>query len=184
MEESIFKTNQEKFLKIAIVGPESSGKSTIAQQLANHFQTNMVPEYARAYIKRINRPYTEEDLLEIAKGQIALEEKLAKETEGILICDTTLLVIKIWSEVKFGRCDPWIQKRFLNNFYSCYFLCDIDIPWEEDPQREHPDPEQRSDLFSRYVEGLKETDRPTHLLSGDHENRFAQAVKIISNLKI
>jgi nicotinamide riboside kinase len=93
--------------KIIITGPESTGKTTLAQQLAQHYQTVWVPEYSRDYIAQLNRSYEEDDLLEIAKGQVRREDEMvAKHTPDLLICDTSLLVIKVWSKVKYQRCHP------------------------------------------------------------------------------
>ncbi|MCD4735883.1 MAG: ATP-binding protein, partial [Bacteroidales bacterium] len=92
--------------RIAITGPESTGKSRLSAQLAEHFNTVWAPEYAREYLQKIQRPYTQEDLLEIAKGQKRMHEKMMKFARNILFCDTEMLVIKIWSEFKYGNCHP------------------------------------------------------------------------------
>ena len=94
--------------KIIITGPESSGKTTLAKALAAHFKTVSVPEFAREYIDQLGRPYVESDLLEIAKGQLRLENEMAKRASNFLFCDTDLITIKIWALDKFGKCDPWI----------------------------------------------------------------------------
>ena len=95
-------------LKIVITGPESTGKSTLTKQLAAHFKVDMVNEYARTYLQNLTTEYTQSDLTEIAIGQISLEDKASKSNSKFIVCDTSLEVIKIWSEFKYGSCDPFI----------------------------------------------------------------------------
>jgi NadR type nicotinamide-nucleotide adenylyltransferase len=164
-------------LKIAITGPESTGKSMLAEQLAEHYHTLWVPEYAREYINNLDRPYNQEDILEIARGQIRSETLLCRQTKELLICDTELMVTKIWSEVKYGNCDPWILKKIIENRYDLFLLCDIDLPWEEDPQREHPN--DREYLFSLYKEELTNRAFPFFVISGLGKKRFNNAIRVI-----
>ena len=135
-------------LKIAIVGPESTGKSSLAEQLAVHYNTLWVPEYARAYLDKLSHPYTESDLLDIARGQLAMESSLSKKASRYLFCDTNLHVIKIWSEYKYKRCHTEILRNLHNDNYALHLLTNIDLPWEYDPQREHP---HLRDFFFRLV---------------------------------
>jgi NadR type nicotinamide-nucleotide adenylyltransferase len=164
-------------LKIAITGPESTGKSMLAEQLAEHYHTVWVPEYAREFINNLDRPYTQEDILEIAKGQIRSETAICRKASGLLICDTELMVTKIWSEVKYGNCDPWILNKLERHKYDLYLLCDIDIPWAEDPQREHP--HQRKYLFNLYKEELSCHCFPFFIISGFGTERLNNAIRVI-----
>lgn len=169
--------------RIAITGPESTGKSLLAEQLAKHYQTRWVPEFARTYIDTLGRPYEEHDILTIAKGQLELEkageQSLERGTghEPYLFCDTELLVTKIWSEVKFGRCDPWILQRLDRHSYALYLLCYIDTPWEADPQREHPHLRER--LFSLYYDEMLERGWNFRVVTGLGEARVRNAIKFI-----
>lgn len=163
--------------RIAITGPESTGKSALAEWLAGRYGTAWVPEYAREYLDRIHRPYGEADILAIARGQVAAEEALAPRARTYLFCDTEAIVTKIWSEVKYGRCHPWITDRIATRPYDLYLLCDIDLPWEYDPLREHPD--RRSYLFDLYHKELKERNLPFAVVSGSGETRFVNAATII-----
>jgi NadR type nicotinamide-nucleotide adenylyltransferase len=163
--------------KIAITGPESTGKSMLAEQLAEHYHTVWVPEYAREYINKLDRPYNQEDILEIAKGQIRSETSICRQASELLICDTELIVTKIWSEVKYGKCDPWILKRITENHYDLFLLCDIDLPWEDDPQRE--DPDRREYLFNLYKEELTNRAFPFTVISGFGQERIDNAIRII-----
>jgi NadR type nicotinamide-nucleotide adenylyltransferase len=164
-------------LKIAITGPESTGKSMLAEQLAEHYHTLWVPEYAREYINNLDRPYNQEDILEIARGQIRSETLICRQTKELLICDTELIVTKIWSEVKYGNCDPWILNMLENHKYDLYLLCDIDLPWEEDPQREHP--HEREYLFNLYKKELTGRALPFFVISGFGKKRLKNAILVI-----
>ena len=166
--------------KIAVTGPESTGKSTLSAALAAFFQTAWVPEYAREYLENLDRNYEEKDLLEIAKGQLALQEELEKRSNQFLICDTDLLVIKIWSEHKYGRCHPWILKKLDEINYDLYILPYIDIPWQEDPLREHPD--LREYFFNKYKEELITRKVNFIEVKGALDQRLKEAIKAIKAL--
>ena len=164
-------------LRIAITGPESTGKSLLAEGLAAYYRTAWVPEYAREYLESLSHPYEEEDILRIARGQIHSEECQAVDAKGILFCDTELIVTKIWSEVKYGRCHPWIQEQIKEHRYDLYLLTAVDLPWEPDPLREHP--EMREKLFSLYHRELTRLGFPFFVVSGVGEARLRNAVKSI-----
>ena len=169
-------------LRVVVIGPESTGKSTLSEWLAAHYETMWVPEYARQYIEELPRPYEQEDLLEIAKGQLALEAEREKLANRLLICDTDLHVIKVWSEHKYGNCDPWILAAIAERRYDLYLLTYIDIPWEDDPQREHPDPEMRQYFFNVYKEIVQSSGIPWVEIRGSFEARQEAAVKAIDGL--
>jgi len=163
--------------RIAIVGPECTGKSELAKSIAEHFQTSWVPEFARQYLSELTRPYTQADLFEIAKGQLQLETENAHFAKDILPCDTTLLVIKIWSEVKYGKCDPAIIEMMEQQKYDLHLLTYIDIPWEFDPLREHPN--EREHLYKLYKSALQEMNIPFVEISGTREQRTSLAISAI-----
>ena len=165
--------------KIAITGPESTGKSLLAEQLAAHYHTAWVPEYAREYLEKLGQQYEEEDILLIAQGQLDHEAIQLKKATNYLFCDTEMLVTKIWSEVKYYRCDPWILHTLENHRYDLYLLCDIDLPWQYDPLREHPF--QRQFLFDLYFNELKNRRFPYTLVYGTGNNRLQSALKAIEN---
>lgn len=177
MENEEWRMKNEKIIKIAITGPESTGKSRLAMELAEHYKTVYVPEFAREYIDHLDRPYTQEDILKIAKGQINGEECWIKKANHILFCDTELIVTKIWSEVKYGRCDRWILRKIKENKYDLFLLCDIDLPWEEDPQREHP--HMREYLFTLYYDELVERGVPFKVISGSGQERLINAIGFV-----
>lgn len=166
--------------KISITGPESTGKSTLSEALANAYNTVWAPEYARSYLENLDRNYREEDLLAIAKGQLALQEQLEIEANQYLICDTDLLVLKIWSEHKYGRCHPWILKKLAETKYDLYILPYIDIPWQEDPLREHP--HLREHFFQKYKQELQARAVNYIEVFGSIEQRMRQAIVSINAL--
>lgn len=163
--------------RIAIIGPESTGKSKLAKQLASHFDTVWVPEYARLYIENLSRAYEKADLLDIAKGQLKSEDELAPIAHDFLFCDTSLIVIKIWSEFKYGHTDPWIEASLNTRKYAHYLLTDIDLPWENDPQREHPN--HRQELFGLYKKYLIDRELPFSIIQGKGDDRLHSGIREI-----
>ena len=169
--------------KIAVIGPESTGKSMLCAQLGAHYQTQWVREYARAYLEKNGAAYKFEDLYEIAKGQIADEDKMTKELAerskqlaGPLFIDTDLSVIKIWSEFVFNRCDNRILTEISKRKYDLYLLCNIDLPWMADELREYPDIKTRRKLFSYYKEEMTEQKTPWVIISGNYDERLRTAI--------
>ena len=165
--------------KIVILGPESTGKSTLSNQLADYYNTTWVEEYAREYLDAIEREYNQDDLLEIAKGQIDLEEKVAAKAQEFLFCDTNLIVIKVWSDHKYGITHDWIEKNLKDRVYDFYLLTQIDLPWEPDPQREHP--HMREYFFSVYREYLEKNHLPYGIVTGTDEERLHKSVDLLNN---
>lgn len=165
----------EKIKRIAIVGPESTGKSMLAAALAKHFQCGFVKEVARDYLEHLGRPYQQSDLDDIARLQVAEEEKVLATNPPVLICDTTLLVIRIWSEYKYGNCSDTILSLEKSRHYDHYLLTDIDLPWEDDPLREHP--HERQQLFSIYYRALMRQSVPFSVVFGEGIERVERSLK-------
>ena len=165
-----------------IIGPESTGKSTLSEQLAGALKTLWVPEYARNYLETLSREYTEADLLEIAKGQIAIEEQLVTKADKYLICDTDLYVLKVWSEAKYGRCHPWILEQIAIRKYDLYLLTDIDTPWHDDPLREHGQPEERKYFYNIYSDIVAQSGVQWVKIHGNETERLKIATKAVLKL--
>src|SRR6185436_4701966 len=153
--------------KVVIIGPESTGKSTLCQQLADHYHTSWCPEYAREYLLKHGMDYSYDDLLTIAKGQIKLEEqsestvrnqmddpdsRLTTHDSRLLFIDTDMYVMKVWCEFVFGKCHPFILEQIKKRKYGLYLLCNVDLPWVKDELREYPDLERRQKLYTIYKE--------------------------------
>ena len=172
-------------VKVVLFGPESSGKTTLSQQLARYYNTVWVPEFARDYLqeKWNNERKTCEmsDFIPIAIGQMKLENKLAVKADKILICDTDLLETKVYSEEFYnGFVEATLEKAALENSYALYLLTYIDTPWEKDDLRDRP--EQRLEMFTAFENALKKHNRPYILLKGDKKTRLALATTAINKM--
>ncbi len=176
----MYTQNEGKVRRIAIVGPECTGKTNLSIALAEHYKTVWVPEYARGYIERLERPYEESDLYTIAQWQLFTEDELALQANSVLICDTDLTVIKVWSEFKYGHCDPRILSMMKARTYDLHLLTGIDIPWENDPQREHPD--KREYFYNLYKKELEQSALNVVEIKGERSARIEQAVLLIDRL--
>ncbi|AOM77561.1 AAA family ATPase [Pedobacter steynii] len=163
--------------KIAIVGPESTGKSTITQQLAKHYKTLWVPEYARYYCAALTDPCTLQDEINMFHGQLALEESiLAIAEKELIFCDTTFITVKIWSDEVFGETPRMVLDALPNYTYDLYLLMDIDLPWQEDPLRDFP--HKREHFMQIWHQELLNLNANYVLISGQEE-RLKNAIEAV-----
>lgn len=170
----------EKTIKIGITGPESTGKSTLAEQLANYYGTVWVPEYAREYLAHLQRPYTQTDVEQIAAGQLARMNQALEQAPTILFFDTELIVLKIWLENAFGSSPNWLRQSIKEQNMDLYLLMDIDLPWEPDPQREHP--HLRQFFYDWYQRELTAHQFNFVTIAGSYTTRFETARHQIDKL--
>ena len=169
--------------KIAVIGPESTGKSTLCAQLAEHYNTIWVPEYAREFLHENGPSYTFDDLLTIASRQLVLEDKLAQQaTNNLLFIDTEMYVMKVWCEFVFGKTHQWILDQAAMRHYDLFLLCNIDLPWIKDEFREYPEMEPRIKLFNIYKDNMINQHVPWKVISGTENERFHEAVGAIDNI--
>lgn len=183
--------------KIVILGPESTGKSTLCKQLAVHYNTIWVEEYAREYLLKNGTNYSYDNLLDIAKGQIAFEE-LAVERSSLAVADsseqrttnnkqlvfidTDMYVMKVWCEFVFEKCHHWILNRIAERKYDLYLLCNTDLPWVKDELREYPDLATREKLYHHYKDILINQNVPWVDISGGYEERLQKAIAAADKL--
>lgn len=165
--------------KIAIVGPESTGKSTISPMLAEHYETVWVPEYAREYCEKLTAPCTWEDEINMFRGQLELEKKLLPKANKILICDTTFITVKIWSDQMFGKSPQEVLDELPKHTYDFYLLMNIDLPWENDPLRDFP--HLREHFMEVWHQELQALGARYEVISGTNAQRFRNAVKAIDH---
>ena len=172
-------------IKVVLFGPESTGKTTLAAQLAAHYNTLWVSEFMREFLQKKwdseKKLVEKEDLIPIAKGQLKLEKEISQKVEKLLICDTNLLELKVYSEYYYeGFCPSEIKREATKNDYSIYLLTYIDTPWEADDLRDRP--ENREEMFRIFEAELKKQNFPYKILVGNEKERFNRAVEIIDEL--
>lgn len=183
--------------KIVIIGPESTGKSTLCEQLAAHYKTQWVPEYAREFLNTYGTNYTFENLGEIAKGQLEGEQLAINNMElevgnmqygatiaTPLFIDTDLYVMKVWSEIVFNKCDNKILTQITQRSYDLYLLCNTDLPWVKDSLREYPDLKTREKIYHHYKDAMLNQNTEWVDISGNYEQRFLKAVSAVDKLLI
>ena len=176
---------EKSIKKIVVIGPESTGKSSLCAALANHYKTFWAKEYAREYLEKNGKDYLFKDLYKIALGQLEEERNAMKRAAGELkqnreiplFIDTDLHVIKIWSEFVFNKCDNRILTQITKQYADLYLLCNVDLPWVKDNLREYPDVKVRQKLFYYYKEEMTAQTSPFKIISGDYDERTAAAIK-------
>ena len=166
--------------KISITGPESTGKTTLAMQLAESFSCSIAPEYARQYLDAGEKVTNSRDILHLAKMQIAAEQEAWTIKDRALICDTDILVLYIWCKEKFHPVPSALEALLHHHTYDVTLLCAPDIPWTEDPWRENP--LDRGRLFNEYRSVLKTLKRPYEIIEGDEMTRLNLAKIILKPL--
>jgi NadR type nicotinamide-nucleotide adenylyltransferase len=174
--------------KIVVIGPESTGKSTLCEQLAKHYHTEWVKEYAREYLLKNGNDYTFDTLLDIAKGQLVLEDQcvekvLTADDQRLttVFIDTDMYVMKIWSEYVFNNSHRWILKQIAERKYDLYLLCNVDIPWIKDELREYPDLASRQKLYHYYKDAMAGQQTPWIDISGNAEERLQKAIAAVNS---
>src|SRR6478672_6746868 len=172
-------------IKIAIYGPESTGKTTLASGLAAHFNTVWTPEFARDYLQQkfddagtICQP---EDIIPIAEGQTKSENEQLVKASQYLFCDTCLMQTRVYSEIYYNSINPLLEKASRKHKYDLFFLTDIDVPWEKDDLRDRPD--DREAMFDTFRKALEENEKPFVVVSGTAEARLEKAISVLHDLE-
>jgi NadR type nicotinamide-nucleotide adenylyltransferase len=190
------KSKTKSMKKVVVIGPESTGKSSLCEELAQHFDTVWCPEFAREYLLTNGKAYGYDDLLTIAKGQLAMEDeylltavsynKLTKDgtisNEPLLFVDTDMYVMKVWCEFVYGKCHNWILDQIVSRKYDLYLLCNADLPWVQDELREYPNLETRQRLYHIYKDIMINQSVPWIDISGNYEERRLKAIASVDEL--
>ncbi len=166
--------------RIAIIGPESTGKTRLAQNLSAHYKTKMVEEYARMYFDGREYRYDADVLVEIAKGQLKIENDIARTSKDTIFCDTDFIVMKIWAKVVFGFVPEWIEKQISKHVYNLYLLCYPDLEWEPDPLRSNPN--DRQYIYDLFVRELNDKSFNYKVVMGDDDFRLNNAISFVDEL--
>jgi len=169
----------DRLKTIVVTGPESTGKTTLTEALALKLNATWIPEYARSYVEKLQRPYHYQDLENIAKHQIQQEKKYSKNANnGILLMDTWLIVTKIWFEVVYGNSPPWVDEYLASSEIDLFLVCSPDIPWVADQVRENGG-EMRKVLFDRYCKEIEFYGFSYEIVEGFGDIRFQNALKLL-----
>jgi len=166
-----------EIFRVALIGPESSGKSFLCQELAEHYNTCWVPEYARTYIENLGRSYTKDDVLHCAAMQLKLEDELMSKANKILFCDTEMINYKIWMEDVYDHCPDWIEDEIRTRSYDLFLLTNYDLPFVDDPVRENAD--RREYFFELYKTELDKRGFNYSIISGNGKQRLVQAINVV-----
>lgn len=170
-------------IKVAILGPESTGKSELAKSLAIHYSTIWIPEYAREYVEKLNSPYTYEDICRIAKTQIEQQQEYEDSTAGnFIFFDTDLIITKVWFEHCYKKVPEFVVERMSTNYFDFYMLCAPDLPWIPDPVREHGD--DREYFFNWYLAEIEQTQKPYVIISDIGAQRLQNAIAALNQFKL
>ncbi|WP_374948900.1 AAA family ATPase [Mucilaginibacter sp.] len=177
MTKSEIENPKSEIIKIAVVGPESTGKSTMSAYLAAYYNTVWVPEFARGYCEKLTEPPTWQDEINMFYGQVALEKEMAPQANQLLICDTTFITVKIWSDEMFGRSPQEVLDALPKHMYDLYLLLNIDLPWQDDPLRDFP--HKREHFMAIWHKELADLNANYVLINGAGPERYERAIAAV-----
>lgn len=180
MEKRIDLLSPARAYKVAVIGPESTGKTTLVKELVQFYNCTFVLEYARYYVESLNRQYEYDDIMVISRKQRKLEKEAYEKSSKMLICDSAMITNKVWSYDKFEKCDSWIEKEIELESFDLFLLCKPDLQWENDPVRE--DAERREQIFEIYMRYLKEYSFDFRVIEGKNTARTSAAIGFIDKL--
>jgi len=177
LQQMIIKTKLQQMLKIAVIGPESTGKTGLCRALALHYDCVWEPELARGYIENLSREYTRADVEEIARLQIEQEKKYETAGAGMVFFDTDLIITKVWFQHKYHAVPSFVEERLCSRYFDFYLIAMPDIPWEYDPVRENGD--KREFFLDWYEREVWALGTPYEKVQGIGDKRLQNAVKAV-----
>lgn len=166
-------------IRVVLTGPESSGKTELAQQLAHHFKTEWVPEYLRTYFDA-NKAVFEKNMPEIAQKQLENEQNVVENEKKMIFLDTNILTLKIYHKLYFKSKPDWFKPLYNPKIYDHYLLLKPDIPWIDDGQRDMP--ERREELFYLFEQELLNTNSDYTIIEGDYKTRLQSAIQVVEKI--
>lgn len=169
--------NKKQIFRVALIGPESTGKTTLCEELAGHYQTNYVPEFSRDYIKSLNKKYTEADVYHCIRSQQMEEELQIQQANKLFFADTESIMGKVWLQDVFHQSPEWVDELIVKYKYDLYLLTSADLPFVEDPVRENP--RRRNYFFDWYERELKERNLNYYIIKGISSSRITNAMHVI-----
>ena len=166
---------------VVITGAESTGKSTLTEELANYFKVPFIPEIAREYIETLNRKYTYYDVESIAFQQVELFNRMKMNNIPVLFLDTWLIITKVWFEIVYTKKPEWLTKTISGIKIDLFLVCDTDLPWVADPVRENGG-EKRLKLQKMYIRNITDYGFQYRIVNGKGEKRFESALSFVKEI--
>ncbi len=178
MEKGVTDNGKRGVRKVVITGPESTGKTTLAEQLARSFKTVWIPEYARGYVNNLGREYRYQDLVHIGQRQIKELTDQYENADRYIFFDTGLIITRVWFLELYQTCPDFINNAIREIQIDLYLLCRTDIEWVNDPVREHSGLD-RERLFERYQEELIQYGASFRVIEGTGVHRLHNAIHVL-----
>lgn len=166
-------------VRVVLIGSECTGKTTLATKLAAHYEVEFVPEYLRSYFTAKDGNLTVDDAIPIAEGQFKLENKAEEKGYNPIICDTDIVSSIVYTEHYFGQLPLWFEKQLQIRTASIYLLCDVDVEWIADGQRDMP--ENRNYMQSLFSRELQNRGLNYQTISGPLDKRMQDGIALINN---
>lgn len=173
-------TPDNRVIRVVLTGSESTGKTMLARQLADHYSAELAPEFVRDFATRKGAPVEFADTDDIACGQIALEEEHGARAATLLIQDTDLLSTVVYSGHYYGQCPDWIRDAARDRLPNLYLLLEVDVPWIADEVRDREN--RREEMQQLFRAAIASSGAPYQVIRGSWAERFQRAREAIDSL--